>query len=175
MIATFATTEPHYQHHADRLAGQLRALGLDFVLEHMAPFAGSKRETCCHRPQWIRRQLDEHGPVLWFDVDGDVLAPIDVPDGYDVGLAANPPVWRRRRPENPVTAGLAFFNDTAPARAFLDAWAALCAAWRPGQPGSHRRLCQARTQVDYRELVLTPHVARRVVLRGGRGTTEVAL
>lgn len=175
LIATFATTDPHYQAHAERLGRQAADLNLSCFIERLAPWTDNKRAACCYRPRWILNQIDRLGPLLWFDVDGDILAPIEIPDGFDVGLAENPPFWRRKCPENTVTAGLMFFNDTDGSRGFLERWAELCEQWKPGEPGSHRRLCRTREEVEYREFDLTPHVTGRVVLRGAKGEREIAL
>lgn len=175
-IATFATDQPHYRKHARRLRGQLDACGMPGLIDPLPAWTDDKREACLYRPQWILDRLDKFGPLLWFDVDGDLLAPIDIArEDWDVASVRNPAFWRERNPQNQITAGIIGFNDTPRARDFLREWAYLCSMWRPGTFGSHRRLCQARHTVDYRELDITEKVAGRVVLRGARGRMEVAL
>lgn len=161
LIVSFVTNDG-YRVYADRLREQCSRVGMDCHVDILEPFAETKREACLYRPQWMLDLLARfRRPLVWFDADGDILEAFDIPDA-EAGFVDNP--WRH--PDNPVTAGI-FMTRSA---GLLEAWRDSCAEWRPGEIGSHRRLCWVMDTVDWQDM--TPHVKGRVVLRGAAGTDE---
>lgn len=172
-IVTFATTDPHYSGFADRFAARMKELGLDHRVDRFAPFP-SPRMACLTVPAYVEKMLDLHGPVLWVDVDTDVVAPIEIDlADHDVGFAENPAKWLKQNPNNTVAAAVVAWNDTPRARVVLAAWRRQCEAWREGEFGAHRRLCFVREMEDFRELDITPMLRDRVIYRGAKGREEM--
>lgn len=163
LIVSFATTD-HYQRWGEKLIDNCNLVGMDHHVDFIDPFSQSKRETCLHRPQYLLDLLDRYDrPLVWFDADGTILKRFEVPDG-PCAFVDNP--WRH--PDNPITAGI--FMVRRSAQAMLERWSDLCAQWRPGDFGSHRRLCWVRDEFDYEDM--TPMVRGKVVLRGAAGKDE---
>lgn len=94
-----------------------------------------------------------HRPLIWFDADGDLLEWFAVPDGQ--GFVKNP----FEHPHNHITAGIFLIRDSH----VLDRWQYYCDLWKPGEIGSHRRLCWVADEIDWTDM--TPNVTGKVIIR----------
>lgn len=165
-VLTFATDDEHYQGFAEKFIANCENLGMELIIETIPATGLSKREQCLYKPRFILDHLDDE-PLLWVDVDSYFTAKPELPsDGFDVGLCGNP------FKGNEVTAGVIYNAPTKASRRFLERWMERCGEWKKGELGSHRRLCQTRHDVDYKELDLTPMMRRKLGLLGARGTVE---
>lgn len=153
LIVSFATND-RYGEHGERLIARCEELGLDHHVEFFEPWA-DKRETCIHRPDYMLRLLREYRrPLVWFDADGEILRPFEVPNG-PAGFVRNP--WDH--PHNHITAGIFMMRDEMPLRIWKD----YCDQWQRGEIGSHRRLCWTADRIKWADM--TPYVEGKVIVR----------
>ena len=93
LVVSFYTEDWRYPEHAARLAGECRALGLDYHIERRAS-AGGYLENTCQKPTFLRECLERFArPVLWIDVDGSILSRPDyfAEPGWDMQARRMPP------------------------------------------------------------------------------------
>lgn len=121
-IISFYTQDWQYPQHAQRLAQECDALGLEHRIECL-PSTGSYIGNTCMKSTYVLRCLEsETGPLLWVDVDGSVLTyPHELVDLQGADIAA-----RRRRAVNEYGytwhVGTLWFSGNDASRDFARAW-----------------------------------------------------
>ena len=122
-IISFYTQDWEYPKHAQRLAAECDALGLEHRIECL-PSTGSYLGNTCMKSDYVLRCLEsEPGrPLLWIDVDGSILAyPRVLTDLQGADIAA-----RRRRVVNEYGytwhVGTLWFSGNQASRDFARAW-----------------------------------------------------
>lgn len=134
VVVSFAAGDEYYHRRAERLAAACDRLGIDHSIDHLEDPSLDWVGWCRRKVRFYREKLDELGrPIVWLDVDTDLRAAPETLRGMQADFAAftqgtglrdlDPyrfaSMWRP---------GLVAFNDTAPARAFLEHMEALEAA-----------------------------------------------
>lgn len=153
IIVSFATND-RYRVYGERLVERCESLGLDHHVEFLEPWA-NKRKTCIYRTYYLCDLMKEYNrPLVWFDADGDILESFDIPDGV-AGFVRNP----FKHPYNHICASIFMVRDPD----VLDRWKFYCDQWKPGEIGSHRRLCWVANEIDWNDM--TPHVKGKVIVR----------
>lgn len=165
LVVSFATND-RYRYWGERLIEQCTRLGIEHHVEFLEPWCSNKRQACLYRPEWMLGVMERaNRPLVWFDADGDILEPFGIPD-EPAGFVDNP--WKHRWPQNPVAA--AVFMVRPQGVELLHAWKEQCDRWRPGEYGSHMRLCSVRNVVENGDM--TPFVRGKVLIRVGAGRKE---
>ena len=153
IVVSFYTPDGPYPEYAARLEASCKALGLDHLITEM-PGHGSWVKNVAQKGPYLKRwMLTLDHPILWVDVDAEILSePVivtDVDEDFAIYADIKPrkwkPVGRARSLELPVAwpdpprwflTGTVFFNNTPMARTLLDTWASMCEE----QPTSYQQL-----------------------------------
>ena len=118
VIVSFYTPDWQYPAHAERLANECKALGLEYRIERRES-TGSYLKNTCIKPTYIRECLNMGKPILWIDVDGSIYKRPDFFLEIDAEFAA-----RRMGPHRKRTwhVGTMYFTPTPAVIEFVDEW-----------------------------------------------------
>lgn len=118
-IISYFTKDWKYEMYSKQMIQSCKQLNLDYHIVHRKSQNGYLKN-CRMKPYFILESLKElKRPVLWIDVDGDILKPPEFFKGLDVDFAAKKMREGRKRTWH---VGTMWFNYNEKVLEFIDKW-----------------------------------------------------
>lgn len=120
LVVSYYTVDTPYQDLVPAFRASCERLGLDAEIVGVAS-RGSWEANCASKPRVCAEALRRHRrPILFVDIDAEVVAPLDALRGLDADVALH------RWHDWEFASGTVFLNDTPGGLAVVDAWQQRC-------------------------------------------------
>lgn len=143
IVVSFYTPDGPYPEYAARLEASCKALGIEHLITEMTSHGSWVKNVARKGPYMLRWMQTLNHPLLWVDVDAEIVreptAVYDVDEDFAIYADVKPRRWkptgRTKTLELPTSwlgpprwflTGTVFFNNTPGARSLLTTWAAMC-------------------------------------------------
>lgn len=153
IVVSFYTPDGPYPEYAMRLEASCKALGIDHLITEMNGHGSWVKNVAQKGPYMLRLMETLNHPILWVDVDAEIISEpkvvYDVDEDFAIYADLKPRKWKptgRTRalelpklwPDPPkwFLTGTVFFNNTQASRVLLETWAELCQSF----PTSYQQL-----------------------------------